>query len=117
MILTFEKVYLSKPESSRQYGNEIYLVGKNFKKNLSEDQLTDLLQLVNKLENSKHIKYSLFQNMDIALVRSIEDKLTFYYKNLKKMKHNKDKLFEEELFSLKNNPELVEKKLKHLKER
>lgn len=116
MILIFNKVYLVKPESSRQYGNEIYLVGKDFKKNLSKAQLEELLILVGKLENSKNINHCLFQNMDTSLVRSIEDKLTFYYKQLKKNKENKDKLYEVELFSLGKNPELVEKKLKHLKE-
>jgi hypothetical protein len=115
MILTFNKVYLVKPESSRQYGNEIYLVGKFFKKNLSKAQLEELLILVDRLDNSKNINHCLFQNMDISLVKNIEDKLSFYYKQLKKNKENKDKLYEDELFSLGKNPDLVEKKLKHLK--
>lgn len=115
MILVFDKVYLMKPESSRQYGNEIYLIGKNFKDNLSLEQMNDLIELVDKLENSKNINDCLFKNMNSEIVSKIENKLSEYYKHLNKIKESKDKLFTDELFIYEKETDVLVKKLEHLK--
>tara|TARA_B100000123_G_C25612816_1_gene376540 strand:- start:239 stop:796 length:558 start_codon:yes stop_codon:yes gene_type:complete len=115
MILVFDKVYLMKPESSRQYGNEIYLIGKNFKDNLSLEQINNLIELVDKLENSKNINDCLFKNMNSEIVSKIENKLSEYYKHLNKIKESKDKLFTNELFIYEKEPDVLVKKLEHLK--
>ena len=115
MMLVFKKVYLVKPESSRQYGNEIYLVGKYYMNNLTTTQIHDLVELVNTLDNSKNINDCLFENMDSSIVKKIENKLSDYYKHLDKVKDIKDKLYEAEIFTLEKDPDLLVKKIKHIK--
>lgn len=115
MILVFEKVYFIKPESSRQYGNEIYLVGKCYKNNLSDVQINDLIVLVGELENSKHIHDCLFENMNMKIVSIIENKLSKYYDHLNQIKEHKDKFFEDEIFILEKDTKSLLEKLKHFK--
>ena len=113
MTKLFKYVYLVKPETSRQYGREIYLVGKNYYKNLSDKQIDDLINCVEELDNEKHINYSLFEKKDINLnlIRKMENILSNYYDTLIKTKDLKENIFKNEVLSLKDEPKLIEKKI------
>ena len=60
--MVFKKTYLVKPESSRQHGNEIYLVGEDFYDNLSETHYQQLLNCLNKYQKWIMDKTSWIQN-------------------------------------------------------
>lgn len=113
MTKLFKYVYFVKPETSRQHGREIYLVGKNYYKNLSDKQIDDLISCVEELDNEKHINYSLFdkKNININLIKKIESNISNYYDNFIKYKDLKDKIFKNEVLSLKDEPKLIEKKI------
>ena len=93
MTMVFKKTYLVKPESSRQHGNEIYLVGEDFYDNLSEKHYQQLLNCLNKYQNNKlsdaeqlilkakDIKKPILNNI-IKLVNIYFSKLLLYKTNV-----------------------------------
>ena len=93
MTLVFKKTYLVKPESSRQHGNEIYLVGEDFYDNLSETHYQQLLNCLNKYQNNKlsdsnqlilktkDIKKPILNNI-IKLINKYFSKLLLYKTNV-----------------------------------
>ena len=116
MTKLFKVVELVKPESSRNYGNEIYLVCKNYYKNLDSKQIAELLKLLDTMDNEKHINYVFFEkkNIDFRLINRIENILDIYYNKLNQIKKIKTEVFKKEVLSLKNKPELIIPKVQHM---
>lgn len=116
MTKIFKVVELVKPESSRNYGNEIYLVCKNYYKNLDSKQIDELLKILDSMDNEKHIDYVFLdkKNIDFRLINRIENILNIYYNKLHQIKQMKTEVFKKEIISLKNKPELIIPKVKHM---
>ena len=93
MTMVFKKTYLVKPESSRQHGNEIYLVGEDFYDNLSEKHYQQLLNCLTTYQNnilsdteqliiqSKDIKIPILNNI-IQIINMYFSKLLLYKNNI-----------------------------------
>ena len=116
MTKLFREVILLKPESSRSYGNEIYLVCKDYYKNLNENQITDLINMVDEMDNSKHIDYMLIDNKLINKdeIKKIENILDRYYCRLEKIKIITRSIIDNEILKLKDDKDLLKKKIVHM---
>lgn len=116
MTKLFKEVHLTKPESSRNYGNEIYLVCKNYYKNLQPKQINQLLAILGSMDNEKHIEFNLMEKkcIDIGMMKRIENVLNGYYNKLEVIKKVRFDTFKNEIVSLKNKPEMLLKKINHM---
>lgn len=119
MTLVFKEVYFVKPESSRLFNMEIYLVGKKYMKNLNEKQLDQLLKCVEELDNTKNIHDMLIKKKYInkEILDKIENVLSKYYDQLEKIKEKRVSIMQKEFVELikKKQTFLMLPKAYHLK--
>ena len=96
MSLNFNKVYLLKPESSRQFrGAEIYILCLGFKDNVSESKYTSLIKVLNEFDPKKLTKSLIsYTQIEKVILNKIENRLYSYYKNRFKLKAEKWKFTE-----------------------
>lgn len=116
MTKVFKEVHLTKPESSRNFGNEIYLVCKNYYKNLEPKQINQLLDILDSMDNEKHIDFLLMDRkcINLKMIARIENVLNVYYNKLEQIKKIRYDVFKKEIVSLKDKPDLLIKKVKHM---
>jgi len=93
MSLNFKKVYLIKPESSRQFrGHEIYIMCMGFKDNLSEKKYRDLTDKLDKFkEKDKDCSLISYNKMDKEVLEKISKTIAKYYRiKIQKRKMKQD---------------------------
>lgn len=91
MSLNFRKVYLLKPESSRQFrGAEIYILCLGFKDNINESKYKSLIKVLNDFDAEKLTKSLIsYTQMEKEILNKIEYRLSSYYRNKFRLRYEK----------------------------
>ena len=96
MSLNFQKVYLLKPESSRQFrGAEVYILCLGFKDNINESKYKSLIKVLNDFDAEKLTKSLIsYTQMEKEILNKIEYRLYSYYKNKFRLRDEKWKFID-----------------------
>ena len=103
LFLSFEEVYIYKPETSRPANSEKYLICKYFKNNLSNKQNNDLLNIIDKWQD---VSFSM-NELDSVYFGNIKVNNQF----IRLLNTYNEKYMENQMFYLKNTIELAKKKI------
>jgi 23S rRNA U2552 (ribose-2'-O)-methylase RlmE/FtsJ len=103
LSLSFEKVFIYKPDTSRPANSEKYLICMYYKNNLSDPVKNNLLKIIDEWNN---ITYTLTDN-DSIILKNIKIDNNF----IKKLDEYNEKYMETQLFYLNNTIKLAENKI------